>query len=98
MSCKISAKSRNINDLYLPLESPKQMKVTLNLPDSLNLKLFDLSLYVAAKLFEDGILSSGQAAEMVGVSKRAFIEIMGKYGVSVFNESVDDLRRDIGNA
>jgi predicted HTH domain antitoxin len=50
------------------------------------------------QLFEDGILSSGQAAEMVGVSKRAFIEIMGKYGVSIFSESADDLRNDIGNA
>jgi predicted HTH domain antitoxin len=74
------------------------MKVTLNLPDNLDLKLFDLSMYVAAKLFEDGILSSGQAAEMVGVSKRAFIEIMGKYGVSIFSESAEDLRNDIGNA
>ena len=74
------------------------MKVTLNLPESLDLKLFDISMYLAAKLFEDGILSSGQAAEMVGLSKRAFIEIMGKYEVSIFSESADDLRKDIGNA
>ena len=74
------------------------MKVTLNLPENLNMKIFDISIYLAAKLFEDGLLSSGQAAEMVGISKRAFIEILGKYGISVFSESMDDLRKDIGNA
>lgn len=74
------------------------MKVTLNLPESLDIKFFDLSIYVAAKLFEDGLLSSGQAAEMIGVSRRAFLEMMGKYGVSVFSDSADDLRKDIGNA
>lgn len=74
------------------------MKITLNLPESLNMKIVDISIYLAAKLFEDGLLSSGQAAEMVGISKRAFIEILGKYGISVFSESMDDLRKDIGNA
>ena len=74
------------------------MKVTLNLPENLNLKIFDISIYLATKLFEDGLLSSGQAAEMVGISKRAFIEILGKYGISVFSESMDDLKKDIGNA
>jgi predicted HTH domain antitoxin len=74
------------------------MKVTLNLPESLDMKIFDLSIYVAAKLYEDGLVSSGQAAEMVGLSKRAFIEIMGKFGVSVFSESLDDLVKDVGNA
>jgi predicted HTH domain antitoxin len=74
------------------------MKVTLNFPESLDFKLFDISMYVAAKLFEDGLLTSGQAAEMVGVSKRAFLEIIGKYGVSVFSKSMDELAKDIGNA
>jgi hypothetical protein len=35
---------------------------------------------------------------MAGVSKRTFIELMGKFGVSVFSTSVDDLRSDINNA
>jgi len=72
--------------------------LTLNIPDNLNLKAFDVSMYLAAKLYEDGMLSAGQAAEMVGLSKQAFIEVLGKYGVSVFSTSVDDLRNDIKNA
>jgi hypothetical protein len=35
---------------------------------------------------------------MACVSKRTFIELMGKYGVSVFSSSVDDLHNDLNNA
>ncbi|MFM7106779.1 MAG: UPF0175 family protein [Flavobacteriales bacterium] len=74
------------------------MKVVFNLPESFVSKSFDFSLYVASKMYEDGILSAGQAAEMAGVSKRTFVELMGKYGVSLFSSSIDDLHNDISNA
>lgn len=74
------------------------MKVVFNLPESVVSKSFDFSLYVASKMYEDGILSAGQAAEMAGVSKRTFVELMGKYGVSLFSSSIDDLHNDISNA
>ena len=35
---------------------------------------------------------------MVGLSKRAFIELLGKYGVSVLSQSISDLHSDIANA
>lgn len=70
----------------------------LNVPETINLKTFDFSVYVASKMYEDGLLSAGQASEMVGISKRAFIEILGKYGVSLFSKSIDDLEKDIANA
>jgi len=72
--------------------------IILNIPEELNFVTFDYSVYLAAKLYEDGILSSGQAAVVAQLSKRAFIEIMGKYGVSVFNTNVNDLMKDIANA
>jgi predicted HTH domain antitoxin len=64
-------------------------KLTLNIPDSVN--EIDIKMQLAAQLFENGILSSGQAAELAGISKREFLENAGKYGVSIFGESVDDL-------
>jgi len=48
-----------------------------------------------AKLFETGRLSLGQAASLAGYSKRAFIEVLGKLGISVFNYSADELRREV---
>ena len=53
---------------------------------------------LATKLYEKGKLSLGQAAELAGFSKRAFVEVLGNYDVSVFNYSTDDLERDVENA
>lgn len=72
--------------------------VHLNIPDSVDLKDYDFSMIIAAKLYEDAKLSAGQAAEIVGLSKRAFIEMLGKYGVSVFSTLISDLHSDIANA
>ncbi len=72
--------------------------ITVNIPQATNLSAFDYSIYLAAKLYEDGLLSSGQAAEIAQLSKRAFIEIIGKYGVSTFSSNVNDLMKDITNA
>lgn len=72
--------------------------IQLNIPDGVDLKDYDFSMIVAAKLYEDAKLSSGQAAQIVGLSKRAFIEMLGKYGVSVFSTSIDDFHADIANA
>jgi predicted HTH domain antitoxin len=52
--------------------------IQLNIPDSIDLKDYDFSMIIAAKLYEDAKLSAGQAAEIVGLSKRAFIEMLGK--------------------
>jgi len=72
--------------------------IQLNIPENLDLNDYDFSMILAAKLYEDAKLSAGQAAEIVGLSKRAFIEMLGKYGVSVFSTSVSDLNSDIANA
>lgn len=72
--------------------------IQLNIPDGIDLKDHDFSMIIASKLYEDAILSAGQAAKIVGLSKRAFIELLGKYGVSVVSNSISDLNADILNA
>ena len=72
--------------------------IQLQIPDDVNLKDYDFLMIIATKLYEDGILSAGQAAQIAGLSKRAFIELLGKYGVSVFSTSLTDLHSDIANA
>jgi predicted HTH domain antitoxin len=62
---------------------------TVNIPDSVDEK--ELKMQVASNLFEKGILSSGQASEMVGITKRKFLETVGNYGVSIFGETPEDL-------
>ena len=72
--------------------------LTLNLPKTVKLEERELLLILATKLYEQGKLSLGQAAELAGFSKRAFMEILGDYGVSIFNYSADDLDSDLENA
>jgi len=35
---------------------------------------------------------------LAGLSKRTFAELLGKYGVSIFNYSPTDLTNDVNNA
>ncbi len=65
--------------------------IQLNVPDYLELKDYDFLMIVAVKLYEDAKISAGQAAELAGLSKRAFVEMLGKYGVSIFSTSSSDL-------
>lgn len=71
---------------------------TIQLPDSLKTNDFELKMMIASKLLEDGKLSSGQAAEIVGISKRSFVELIGKYNVSLFGYDYKELEEDLENA
>jgi predicted HTH domain antitoxin len=70
----------------------------LNFPNTIEQSDEELRLLIAAKLYENGTLTSGQAAELAGLSKRGFIEVLGNYNVSVFSTLVEDLEADIENA
>lgn len=67
--------------------------LTLQIPDTVDEK--DVKMQLAAHLYEKGVLSSGQAANLVGISKREFIQSLGQYGVSVFGETSDDIEKFI---
>jgi predicted HTH domain antitoxin len=73
------------------------MTLQLELPNSIGLSSFELSMNLAAKLFDRGLISSGQAATIVGISKKAFIEIVGQYGVSIFQYDEDELAEELKN-
>jgi len=72
--------------------------VKVDIPDNLELTEHDIKMIVAGQLYQNGKLTLGQAAGLVGISKREFIETMGMYGFSVFSESIDDFRKDLRNA
>ncbi len=56
----------------------------------------EAKLLLALKMYEVGKISLGQAAKMAGFSKRAFLEILDRYKISVFNYSAEDLREELG--
>lgn len=70
----------------------------INIPDNVDLSEQEVSTALAAQLYEMGKLSLGQAAELAGYSKATFMELLSKYGVSVFNYPADELDSDAANA
>jgi predicted HTH domain antitoxin len=74
------------------------MQIDLQMPKQTSLSEFDIKMFLAAKLYEDRKLSLGYCADLAGLSKRAFIELLGNYGVSVFSQNAEELKSDIENA
>ncbi|MCP9237113.1 UPF0175 family protein [Lewinella sp. JB7] len=70
----------------------------VELPADLTATDFDLKMMFASKLFAEGIITSGQGAQIVGISRRSFIELLGQYGVAAFQTEEDDLLEDIAKA
>lgn len=68
--------------------------LTLNIPENLNLDEKDTKRFLAAKMYEIGKLSLGQAAELAGLSKVAFSEILADYDVSLINYPPNEIIRD----
>ena len=60
-----------------------------------NISTDEARLLLTVKLFETGKVSLGQAAKLAGYSKRTFIELLGKMGVTVINYPASDLEREI---
>jgi predicted HTH domain antitoxin len=59
--------------------------ITINIPDTVQIDDKEALMAIASRLYEKGKLSLGQAAELVGLSKSTFMEMLNAYGVSVFN-------------
>ena len=66
---------------------------TVELPEGFSAE--DARLLLAMKLFETGKATLGQASKAAGLSKRAFIEVLGEYKVPVFNYSPEELREEL---
>ena len=69
-------------------------QLTLNIPENLNLNEKETKRFLAAKLYESGKLSLGQAADLAGMSKVAFSEILADFDVSLINYPPSDILRD----
>ena len=72
--------------------------LTISIPDSLDMENKELAMLVATRLYEEGKLSLGQAADLAGLTKRTFAELLGNYRVSIFNFPASDLAKDVANA
>lgn len=57
-----------------------------------------LKMALASKLFELGRLSSGQAAELAGVTRVAFLRELSQYRVNAVDWNSEEFYQEIDNA
>ena len=55
----------------------------------------NIRLMAALKMFELGKISAGKAAEFAGMSRVEFYEACGRYRVSIFNYTPEELEDEI---
>ena len=67
-------------------------QLTFDIPEDLN--EIDIRRFLAAKLYESGKFSLGQAADLTGLSKIIFSEILSDYDVSLINYPPSEIIRD----
>ncbi len=80
----------------IQIDIPEEVLISLKqTPDALSR---EMCLLAAIKLFELGRLSSGRAAQLAGISRVEFLNVLGQYQVSPFGESADELAQDVQNA
>lgn len=76
--------------------------ITIEYPDELLQEMDERRLAALAheafvvKLYEQGLIGSGKGAKMLDISRRDFLDLVGTYNVSIFDENIDfdeELRR-----
>lgn len=80
--------------------------LTIDLPDSLLLTsgqsrdelVHEARLLLLAKWFEMGRVSSGVAAEVLGMPRIEFLLTVGKMGIPVIQLDEEELRRELADA
>jgi predicted HTH domain antitoxin len=78
------------------IDIPEEVLISLKqTPDGFSR---ELCLLAAVKLFELGRLSSGRAAQLAGITRVEFLNILGRYQVSPFTLSAEELAQDVQNA
>ena len=71
----------------------KTAALHLEIPDSISED--EAHLLLAMKLYELSRVSLGQAASIAGVSKRSFMETLGRYRIPVFRYPGEELAGDV---
>jgi predicted HTH domain antitoxin len=82
------------------------VQLTIDLPENafsalrLRPEIFvhEMRLAAAVKWYEIGKISQSKAAELAGVSRQEFLEALGRFQVSPFQETPEDLARESADA
>ena len=79
--------------LTVALELPRDLLGALEVPQTqVETRLREL---IALELFREGRISSGKGAELLGVPKLAFIQLLSQHGIDYFTASPEELEAEV---
>ena len=82
-----------MDTLTITLRFPRDLLGALEVPpEQLETRLREL---IALQLFQEGRISSGKGAELLGLSKLDFIKLLARHGLAYFTESPEELIAEI---
>ncbi len=78
-----------MSTMTVSLDLPRDLVGALDVPEmGVGSRLKEL---IAVELFREGVISSGKGAELTGISKGEFIDLLGHRGISYFTQSSEEL-------
>ncbi len=78
------------------LELPRDLLVALKIPDKE--VAWKTKEWIALELFREGEISAGKAAEMLGLTKSQFINLLNQRGIPYLDLGPEELAQDISSA
>lgn len=82
-----------MDTIQVSINLPRDLVGALDIPPS-HLAPY-LQEVIALELFRQGRISSGKAAELLGLCKLDFIRLLSKYNIPYFTESPEELGAEI---
>jgi predicted HTH domain antitoxin len=77
----------------IELDVPRDLLNVLNTTETdAEPRLLEL---IAIELFREDEISSGKAAELLGMSKASFIQLLGQRNIPYFTETPDELEKQV---
>ncbi|PZO40409.1 MAG: hypothetical protein DCF21_08895 [Leptolyngbya sp.] len=85
-----------MNDLTVSLQVPRDLLGTLDVSEKqMAGQLLEL---VALELFRQGRISTGKGAELLGISKWGFVQILSRHTIPYFTDSPEELELEVNVA
>jgi predicted HTH domain antitoxin len=79
----------------LTVELPEELVALLGSPEAAAAKARTALVFA---LLREGAISQGQAARVLGVTRRDLLDLMARHGVQSGPETAEEMRREIDNA
>jgi predicted HTH domain antitoxin len=84
-----------MNMMTVSVDLPRDLLGVLEVPESHVAQ--QVRELIAMELYREGRISAGKGAEMLGMPKRMFIQILAQHGLSYFTELPGELKEQVDN-